>query len=375
MELDLLPGGGSLRADLRRTLERLHAPALLDELTSGPPGYDAGLWGVLAEEGWLARCAPTAVGGDGRAATLAVVVQELGRARVPSPVQNGVVQSAWTVAAVASPADAARHLDGVTTATARTALCLAGPDGRMARGALGVRLDDGRLGGLKRFVPYADSADVVLVVADGPGDGVSLLAVPASASGITVQTAPSIAGDRQAEVRFDGVPVGVGDVVGDPGGAWDGVVRGMLIATTALCAEAVGASAALIERTAGRVSARSQFGGPIGAMPVVQQRCADMAIDHLAALGALDEAVQSIDAGQAAEVEVAAAKAVCGAACLRVAASAHQLWGGTGYLADAGIHHWTRLIKGLDAQLGGAREQRQRALRLLRERRGWSTHT
>ena len=363
-----------MRAALRGTLERLHAPARLDELTSGPPGYDPALWDVLAGDGWLSRCAPAAVGGDGRVTTLAVVLQELGRARVPSPVQNGVVLSAWAVAAVASPADAARHLRGVTAGTARTALCLGGPDGRMARGTLGVRLEDGRLDGLKRFVPYADSAGVLLVLVDGPGDGVSLVSVPASEAGVTVRTAPSIAGDRQAEVRFDRVLVTADAVVGEPGRAEDAVSGAVLVGTVALCAEAVGASAALIERTVARVSARSQFGSPIGAMPVVQQRCADMAIDHLAALGALDEAVRCIDAGQPAEVEVAAAKAVCGAACLRVAASAHQLWGGTGYLADAGIHHWTRLIKGLDAQLGGARQQRQRAVRLLRERDGWSTH-
>jgi alkylation response protein AidB-like acyl-CoA dehydrogenase len=163
-------------------------------------------------------------------------------------------------------------------------------------------------------------------------------------------------------------------VVGDPGRAGEALSRVAQLGTVALCAEAVGASAALIEQTVARASTRRQFGGPIGALPAVQQRGADMAIDHLAALGALDEAVQRIDAGEPADVEVAVAKAVCGAACLRVAASAHQVWGGTGYLAGAGIHHWTRLIKGLDAQLGTAREHRRRIPGLLREQGGWSTH-
>jgi alkylation response protein AidB-like acyl-CoA dehydrogenase len=227
---------------------------------------------------------------------------------------------------------------------------------------------------VKRFVPYADSADTLLVLADGPDDGITLVAVPASSPGITMQTAPSIAGDRQAEVRFDRVTVPADAIVGEPGRAGDALSRAALVGTVALCAEAVGASAALIERTVARATSRKQFGGPIGAMPAVQQRGADMAIDHLAALGALDEAVQRIDAGDPADVEVAAAKAVCGAACLRVAASAHQVWGGTGYLAEAGIHHWTRLIKGLDAQLGTAREHRRRTAGLLRGRNGWSTH-
>jgi len=284
------------------------------------------------------------------------------------------VQSTWAVAAIAPPADAARHLRGVTAGTVRTALCLAGPSGRAAPGTLGTWFDHGRLDGVKRFVPYADSADTLLVLADGPDDGITLLAVPAATPGITVQTAPVIAGDRQAEVRFDRVQVEEGDIVGPPGGAGDALSRATLVGTVALCAEAIGASAALIERTVARAAARRQFGGPIGAMPAVQQRSADMAIDHLAALDALGEAVRRIDAGDPADVEVAAAKAVCGAACLRVAASAQQVWGGTGYLAEAGIHQWTRLIKGLDAQLGTARAHRRRTAELLRGRDGWSTH-
>ena len=374
MDLDLLPGGGALRAGLRAALERAHVPARLDELMSTAPGYDPTVWAALGRDGWLARCAPAAVGGGGRATELAVVAQELGRARVPSPVQNGVVQSTWAVASVGPQGQATRHLQGVLDGSTRAALCLTGPSGRVAPGLLGVTFQHGRLDGVKRFVPYAGSADVLIVIADGPGDGTTLVRVAASTSGLSVHTAPSIAGDRQAEVRFDAVPVAESAIVGQPGLAWNGVWRAIVVGTAALCAEAVGASAALIERTVERAAGRVQFGGPIGAMPAVQQRCADMAIDHLAAVGALDEAVRAVDAGSAAEVEVAAAKAACGTACLRVAAAAHQVWGGTGYLADAGIHHWTRLIKGMDAQLGGAHAQRQRLARLLREHDRWSTH-
>ena len=225
-----------------------------------------------------------------------------------------------------------------------------------------------------RFVPYADSADVLLVAADGPDGGVSLLAIDPSAPGVTCHPAVSIAGDRQAEIRLDGVSVGVDRFIGRPGQASSGLARAALVGTVALCAEMVGASAALIERTVERARTRVQFGAPIGTLQAVQHRCADMAIDHLAAVGAVDEAVRRLDADRDAEIEVAAAKALCGAACQRVAASAHQVWGGTGYLADAGLHHWTRLIKGAEPMLGGGRHHRQRLAALLRARGAWSTH-
>jgi alkylation response protein AidB-like acyl-CoA dehydrogenase len=379
VDVDLLPGGAPWRAEVRAAIEGRDDPARLDDLTSTAPGYDPDLWAEMGRAGWLTRCAPPPLG-ENRLRELAVLLEELGRARVPTPVQNGLVQSAWAAAGAVGDlaVDVPTRWRGITDGTTRTALCLAGPSGRCVPGALGVtahRVGRGlRLDGIKRFVPYADSADVLLVVADGPGPGVSLVAVDPSAAGVTIEPAPSIAGDRQAEIRVRDVHVRADAIVGDAGGAWPGISHAVLVGTVALCAEAVGASAALVERTVSHALGRVQSGRPIGALPVVQVRTADMVIDHLAAVGAVDEAFGRLEAGAGAEPEVAAAKAMCGSACLRVAASAHQIWGGTGYLADAGIHHWTRLIKGIDVQLGGGREQRAGLVMMLRERRAWSTH-
>jgi len=358
VDLDLLPGGGTLRAEVRAYLEPRHDPMRLADLVSGSPGYDPDVWADLGRKGWLTLGTPQAT-----VAELAVLASELGRARVPTPFQNGVVQPSWA---------------GVPAGTRRVAFCLPGPAGRVTPGALGVtchRAGAGvRLHGVKRYVPYADTAELLVVVADGPGAGVSLVAVPVPADGVTVETAPSIAGDRQAEVRFDDVHADGDAVIGTLGEAAERVRLAVLVGTVSLCAEAVGASAALVERTTAHALTRVQFGGPIGRLQAVQHRLADMAMDHLAAVGAVDDAVACLDAGRPADVEIAAAKALCGTACLRVAASTHQIWGGTGYLADAGLHHWTRLIKGIDAQLGGAREQRRELARLLAAGGGWSTH-
>ena len=76
--------------------------------------------------------------------------------------------------------------------------------------------------------------------------------------------------------------------------------------------------------------------------------------------------------GESGVLESAAAKALCSVACRRVAASAHQLWGGTGYLADAGIHHLTRLIKGAETMLGGPAHHRRVVVDRLRADGGWS---
>jgi alkylation response protein AidB-like acyl-CoA dehydrogenase len=348
MELDLLPGGGELRARIRAFLEPWAVP---------DAGYEPALWAALGATGWLV---------PDRLADLVVVLQELGRAGTPTPVQNGVVQVL-----------AAATVDGVTDATTRAALCLAGPGGAIAPGALGVacRVDGEQavLDGAKYFVPFADSADVLVVAADGPGTGVSLVTVPAGSPGVAIDARPSVAGDRQATVTFSSAR---GRLDGERGTAWRRVADAVLVGTAALCAEAVGASAALIERSIEHVSARVQFGGPVGRFQAVQHRMADMAIDHMAAFGAVEEAVDALAAGgpAAASAEVAAAKALCGTALARVAASAHQVCGGTGYLASSGLHRWTRLIAGADAQLGGAHAQRVALVATLADGGGWSSH-
>ncbi|HWW45216.1 MAG TPA: hypothetical protein VN180_09110, partial [Acidimicrobiia bacterium] len=160
VDLDLLPGGGTLRAEVRAYLEPRHDPMRLADLVSGSPGYDPDVWADLGRKGWLTLGTPQAT-----VAELAVLASELGRARVPTPFQNGVVQPSWA---------------GVPAGTRRVAFCLPGPAGRVTPGALGVtchRAGAGvRLHGVKRYVPYADTAELLVVVADGPGAGVSLVA-------------------------------------------------------------------------------------------------------------------------------------------------------------------------------------------------------
>ncbi|HZQ58051.1 MAG TPA: acyl-CoA dehydrogenase [Acidimicrobiales bacterium] len=346
MELDLLPGGGPLRAQVR---------AFLAPWASPEEGYDPALWAALGATGWLAPA---------RLADLAVVLEELGRAGAPTPVQNGVVQVL-----------AAAPMDGVADARVRAALCVCGPGGAVAPGALGAvcRLEAGVavVDGVKAYVAHAATADVLVVAADGPGAGASLVQLPASAPGVGIEVRPSVAGDRQATVTFSGAR---GRVIGEPGGAWERVARAVLVGTAGLCAEAVGASAALIERSVDHVTTRVQFGGPIGRFQAVQHRMADMAIDHLAAFGAVEEAFAALDAGRPAGAEVAAAKALCATALARVAASAHQVCGGTGYLAESGLHRWTRLIAGAAAQFGGGHSQRLAVVAALDGTAGWSTH-
>jgi len=338
-DIELLPDGAG-RASLRAVLA---AAGAADGVVARGPGYDPQLWAELDRQGWLAAAAPGAQVGE-----LAVLASELGWARVPAPLHNRV-EACW----MGAPATAA--------------CCVA---------ARVVMTHELVVDGIAPFVAYADSAPVVVVLADRPdaSDGPSLVVVPMDAPGVTVRTRPSLAGDRQAEVRLDHVAVSPGAVIAVGDDARDRVDRARRMSTLSRCAEAVGASAALVDRTAAHAVSRHQFGGPIGRLQAVQHRCADMVMDHLAALGAVEDAVGALEAGGDARVELAAAASLVSSSCLRVADSAHRVWGGTGYLADAGVHRWTRLLRGTAAQLGGTHAQRVALVSGLVARGAWSTH-
>ena len=336
-DIALLPDG-ERRTALRAVLDTADG---IEVVLARAPGYDEVLWAELGRQGWLAAAAP-----GGGAADLAVLATELGRARVPTPLHH-LVEASWTGAPAAA------------------ACCLA------ARVVVTREL---LVDGVARYVAYADSASTLVVVAEG-AEGPSLVAVAMDAPGVTVRTRPSLAGDRQAEVRLDHVLVRPEAVIARGQEALDRVTRARRMSTLSRGAEAVGASAALVERTAAHAASRHQFGGPIGRLQAVQHRCADMVIDHLAALGAVEDAASALDAGRDGDVELAAAAALVASSCLRVADSAHRVWGGTGYLVDAGIHRWTRLLRGTAAQLGGVHASRLALVDHLAAADGWSTHT
>ena len=66
-----------------------------------------------------------------------------------------------------------------------------------------------------------------------------------------------------------------------------------------------------------------------------------------------DAAIDAADAVTARDaVAAAGAKLSATAAALRVASGAHQVCGGWGYLADSGLHTYTRAIKASEGQLG-----------------------
>ena len=130
------------------------------------------------------------------------------------------------------------------------------------------------LDGAKTLVLHGESADKVLVSARVSGhrrdrQGIGLFLVDAGAQGVSRRGYQTIDGQRAAEVMLAKVAVEPHAVIGEPGNAYALIQRVVDEAIAALCAEAVGAMAAMHELTVDYLKTRRQFGAENAARSMV----------------------------------------------------------------------------------------------------------
>src|SRR5262249_7364061 len=104
----------------------------------------------------------------------------------------------------------------------------------------------------------------------------ALFVIDAGAPGVTRRDYATVDGMRAADVTLANVKAGPDAVLGQAGAAYPVIERVADEAMAALCAEAVGAMAAMHELTLDYLRTRKQFGVPIGSFQVLQHRAVDM---------------------------------------------------------------------------------------------------
>src|SRR5690606_22878527 len=109
-----------------------------------------------------------------------------------------------------------------------------------------------------------------------------LLAVAASAEGVTIEALPAGQGNL-ATVRFNAAPV-AGDALLCSGEQVTAAINAALDAgRIALCAWLTGTATSCLDKTLGYLRDRQQFGKPLASFRALRHRCVDMHIQlHLA---------------------------------------------------------------------------------------------
>lgn len=334
------------------------------EMEEDATGYSAALWKEIADLGWAGLMFPEEYGGAGYGfVELCVLMEECGRALLPSPFHSTVLTFGLPILLGGSEAQKQHYLPAIASGTMLGTLALTEPSASFEPSGISVRAEAHNGGyvinGTKLFVLNAHTVDELLVAVrtsdeGGPENGISLLLVPSNTSGVETTTLSTIASDRQFEVTFTNVEVGADALVGELHQAWPILKQTIDRAAIAKCSEMVGIAQVAFDMSVDYAKNRVQFGRPIGTFQAIKHKCADMVIDVDGSRFITFRAAWMLNEDLEADKEVSMAKAWTSDACRRVCAQAHQIHGGIGFTKEYDLQLYFRRAKNGEVFYGDA---------------------
>ena len=307
------------------------------------------LWSALGKAGFIGVNIPEAYGGGGGGLTeLAIVCEEIAAAGTPLLLLLvSAAISAEMIAEFGTGEQRMTWLPGLASGTAKMVFAITEPDA----GSNTLRISttaarDGQdwvLTGTKYYISGVDEAEALLVVArtgqDERGAQLSLFIVPTDAAGLDARLLPVdlLLPERQYTLHFDGVRVGPGALVGQPGEGFKQVFHGLNPERITGAALGVGVARHALTAAARYARERTVWSEPIGTHQGVSHPLAKAKIEtELAALMTRQAAWQH-DHGQPAGESSNMAKYAAAEAALAAIDAAIQTHGGNGVASEYGL--------------------------------------
>ena len=372
MDLGLTEAQQMLKNSAREFLEAECPDTYVRAMEQEERGYTPDMWQKLAEQGWLALVFPEQYGGVGMSfLDLTILLEEMGRALLPSPFFSAVIMGGMTVMDAGTEAQKQEFLPGICEGQVLVTLALTEPGARWDAAsvqATATASGDGYvINGTKLFVPNAHVSDY-LIVAARTGDAeedITLFIVAKEARGVNHTLLKTIASDRQSEVVLDSVAVPSSSVLGDVNKGWATIKKVLHWGAVGKCAEMTGGSQQVLDMTVEYVKQRAQFGRPIGSFQAIQHQCANMSADVESSRYITHQAAWRLSEGLPAEREVAMAKAWVSSAHRRVCALGHQCHGAIGFTKEHRLQLYSRRAKAAEFAFGDSDSHLEAVARLI----------
>ncbi|MDR3420049.1 MAG: acyl-CoA dehydrogenase family protein [Xanthobacteraceae bacterium] len=355
---------------LRDSVERLFADRYAFEArrhyAQEPGGYSHDLWALYAELGLLGLPFAEEHGGSaGGPVETMIVMEAIGKALALEPYLATVVLAGGLLRLGGSEKLRAELIPRIAAGDLTLAFAHAERQSRydLADVATSARRDGGDfvLDGAKSLVLHGDSAKKFIVSARLNGArndhvGLGLFLIDAAASGVTTRGYGTVDGLRGAEVQLANVRVPAGASISEPGAAFPLIERVADAGIAALCAEAVGAMAAMHETTVDYMKTRKQFGVTIGSFQVLQHRAAEMlvALEQARSMAMLATMMADADDPRERRATISAAKVQIGRSGRSVGQAAIQIHGGIGMTMEAKVGHYFKRVTTIDTLFGDA---------------------
>lgn len=300
-----------LQETVAALIDKHASSAAVRAAMESPRGYDESLWTLLCEQvGVAALVVPEEFGGaGGELADAAVVLEELGRALVPTPLLG-------------------------TTLAELALLAAEQPDSELLE-----QLAAGAVIGTVAFDPdYVVNGDIADVVIGLDGARLQRWA------DVTTEVTPTVDPTR----RLARVTAGSAEPLGEDPGLAD-------VASILLAAEQIGAATRCLELTVDYTKERVQFGRPIGSFQALKHRMADLYVAVQSARALVGDAIADPNPVSAALARLSASEAFT-----TVAGEAIQLHGGIAITWEHDIQLYFKRAHGSAQLFGPPRDQLRR---------------
>ncbi|MGK2879985.1 MAG: acyl-CoA dehydrogenase family protein [Mycobacterium sp.] len=352
MDFDLSEEQALLRDTARELFNRAYDVEKLLRVTDTDLGWSRDVWSQLAEIGILGLGFDPDEAGQ---IEMILVASELGRRLAPEPVVQAALIPGGLIAEFGDD-EQRKLLDDVAEGV--TLLALAHQEQGMRGVSTRVTTraerqgDSWGLTGRKNVVLAGGSADVFVVSAALPDNGIGLFLV--SADAVSRQAFRTFDGQRAAQVELDSAtaqPLGAG------GDAAQHLLNALIRFQSVLCAEAVGAMEEALRLTTEYLTSRKQFGVTLSTFQTLTQRAADMYVSLELARSMNFYAAMYIADGNFDPVIAARAKLQIIRSGRHIAQEAIQLHGGIGVTAEYPVSHYAARLTAIGQTLGSADDQ------------------
>ncbi|MEO6792875.1 MAG: acyl-CoA dehydrogenase [Mycobacterium sp.] len=292
-----------LRQTVAALVDKHATPEAVRAAMESERGYDETLWQLLCEQvGAAALVVPEELGGaGGELGDAAVVLEELGKALVPTPLLGTILAELALLAAPEPDATACEQL-----------------------------ADGTAIGAVVFAADYAANGDIADIVIGTDGSRLTRWTSFSTEPVVTMDPTRRL-GRVTAEQT---TPIGA-----DPGIA--------AYAAILLAAEQIGAATRCLDLTVEYTKSRVQFGRPIGSFQALKHRMADLYVAVSAARAVIDDAIAQPSATSASLARVVASEAFT-----KVAGEAVQLHGGIAITWESDIQLYFKRAHGSSQLLG-----------------------
>ncbi|OBH82365.1 acyl-CoA dehydrogenase family protein [Mycobacterium scrofulaceum] len=300
-------------------------------------------WDALVSGGVTALPVPERLGGDGVGLPeVATVLTEIGRHGAITPALATLGFGVVPLLDLASDQQQDRFLATVAKGGVLTAAL--NEPGAALPDRPSTTFADGRLSGTKVAVPYAESADWIVVTADS-----AVVVVSPKADGVAVVKTPTSNGADEYTVTFADVAVDDSDVL-----AGARAHRVNQLALAAVGAYAGGLVAGALRLTADYVANRKQFGKPLSTFQTVAAQLAEVYIASRTIDLAAKSVVWRLSEGRDADDDLDVLGYWITSQAPPVMQTCHHLHGGMGMDITYPMHRYYSTIKDLSRLLGGS---------------------